>query len=305
MNFNNSYLALFPGQGSQTVGMGKNCFAIYDRARELFAQCDEALGFSLTDLCFNGPLDRLTETQFAQPAILLCSYLAFDLSLGEKDIEIVAGLGHSLGEYSALAAAGAIDIIAAVQIVHKRGLFMSEAVPIGVGQMVAILGGDLEEIKEGCKKVQSGVAEIANINAIGQVVVSGDKTGIEEFLSYIPRSKHKFLNVSAPFHCSLMQPAANKLKVELEKLAISKPKFPVYSNCFAEPLTDPEKIREALYLQVFSPVRFVECLESAKLNYKALTAIEFGCGNVLSGLVKRSGIEFKTFQVSIPSDFVN
>jgi [acyl-carrier-protein] S-malonyltransferase len=296
------FLALFPGQGSQCVGMAKHCYEAYEEARNMFNRCNDALGFSLSELCFNGPLDKLTQTQFAQPAILLCSYIAFDLTAKERQLNIVAGLGHSLGEYSALVAAGAIDIVDAVKIVHKRGLYMQEAVAQGVGRMVAILGKDLSEIEAAVSKVGGGIAEIANINAIGQVVVSGDVAGVNEFLEYLPNCKHKFLNVSAPFHCSLMKPAAERLKVDLDELEILPANFPVLSNCFVEPLTDTQRIREALYQQVFSPVRFVECLEFAKSRLGSGSCIEFGAGNVLSGLLKRSGIEFTSYQVSIPSD---
>jgi [acyl-carrier-protein] S-malonyltransferase len=282
-----SILALFPGQGSQKVGMGKDLLAVTPLATRLFEQADEVLGISLSKICFEGPAEELTKTAIAQPAILTVSTICFQMA-EEKlgTLPIVAAAGHSLGEYSALVAAGAISFADAVALVHKRGKYMQEAVPVGRGKMVAVLGKEISEIEAAIAKIVSGVVEIANYNAPGQVVVAGDAGAVDAFVSQVG-GKCLPLPVSAPFHCSLMKPAEDRLASDLKSLKISKPRFPVFANVSAEAKTDPEDIRDNLRRQVCGRVRWVECIERALKNSNAQRSVEFGSGNVLSGLMKR------------------
>lgn len=282
--------ALFPGQGSQKVGMGRQLFEQYDIAKELFAKADEALGFSLSQTCFEGPADKLTLTEITQPAILTVSTICFRLSQLQPQAsahKIVAAAGHSLGEYSALVAAEAISFDDAVRLVNKRGRYMQEAVPVGTGRMVAVLGKEVAELQAAIDASGVEVAEIANINAPGQIVVAGSVAGVAGFVEKLGTAKVIDLPVSAPFHCGLMKPAEERLRVDLKGITINTPKFPVYQNFTASFTNDPETIRENLALQVCGRVRWVECVENV-LKEKTPDAVwEYGAGNVLTGLVKR------------------
>jgi [acyl-carrier-protein] S-malonyltransferase len=282
--------ALFPGQGSQKVGMGRQLFEQYDIAKELFAKADEALGFSLSQTCFEGPADKLTLTEITQPAILTVSTICFRLSQLQPQAsahKIVAAAGHSLGEYSALVAAEAISFEDAVRLVNKRGRYMQEAVPVGTGRMVAVLGKEVAELQAAIDASGVEVAEIANINAPGQIVVAGSVAGVAGFVEKLGAAKVIDLPVSAPFHCGLMKPAEERLRVDLKGITINTPKFPVYQNFTASFTNDPETIRENLALQVCGRVRWVECVENV-LKEKTPDAVwEYGAGNVLTGLVKR------------------
>jgi [acyl-carrier-protein] S-malonyltransferase len=282
-------LALFPGQGSQKVGMGKDWFERFKLAQGYFRQADEVLGLGLSKLCFEGPLERLTATEIAQPAILTVSSICYaaEQEKGGGQNKPCAAAGHSLGEYSALVAAGALKFEDAVLLVHKRGKFMQEAVPAGQGKMIAVLGQELSVIEQALGSVSSGVAEVANVNAPGQVVLAGDKPGIEAFMAAMPGAKMVELQVSAPFHCKLMAPAAERLKAELAKIMINAPAFPVYSNFYGRALSNPEEIRAALYSQVCGRIRWVECMQNAIRDHSPAAAIEYGAGSVLSGLLKR------------------
>ena len=285
-------LGLFPGQGSQKVGMGKELFDNSDLAKEYFSKADSALGFALSEICFEGPSEKLTLTSIAQPAILTVSCICYELARQIKGEPLVCAAGHSLGEYSALVAAGALDFEAAVSLVHKRGSFMQEATPEGLGKMVAVLGKELEQIQSAIKEsaIDSDLdhcAQIANINAPGQIVIAGAKDAVDRFLEKLGTAKTVALEVSAPFHCSLMKPAAEKLKQELKSVQINEAKFPVISNAYAAPLRDPEKIREALYEQVCSSVRWTDCMQRAVEDFQVDTAIEFGLGRTLTGMQKR------------------
>lgn len=297
-------LGMFPGQGSQKVGMGAALCEQYPLARELFKRADEVLGFSLSDLCFKGPQEKLTQTSIAQPAILTVSVICHRLALEEQGdrFHLCAAAGHSLGEYSALVAAGALTFEDAVLLVHKRGSYMQEAVPQGAGKMFAVLGRELSEIEAAISKVSGGVVQVANINAPGQIVIAGDARGAAEFASFMTGAKLMELAVSAPFHCSLMKPAEKRLAVDLAELRIESPSFPVYANYSSRPLSKPEEIREALRLQVCSRVRWVECIENAIRDHSPACCLEFGEGNVLSGMLKRIAPAAKRLTVNSPAD---
>jgi [acyl-carrier-protein] S-malonyltransferase len=295
-------VAFFPGQGSQKVGMGKELFERFDTAKNLFKQADEALGFSLSSICFEGPAEKLTLTEIAQPAILTVSVICFELSKQQLNAShrIVAAAGHSLGEYSALVAAGSLQFSDAVSLVNKRGKFMQEAVPVGTGKMVAVLGKDVAEIETALTKVSTGVAQIANINAPGQVVVAGSADGVNAFVESLGSAKVVELSVSAPFHCSLMKPAEDKLRPELAKVAMVSPLFPVIHNYTADTATTPELIRENLALQVCGRVRWVECVEKSIALGNPSAAWEFGAGNVLTGLAKRIAPNLSRVNIDSP-----
>lgn len=281
-------LALFPGQGSQKVGMGHKSYEIQEIAKELFNMADKSLGFPLSKICFEGPAEQLTNTAIAQPAILTVSVICYEIfSRTGQSSNIVAAAGHSLGEYSALVAAGAISFADAVLLVHKRGKYMQEAVPKGQGTMVAVLGKEMNEIEEALAKVSTGIAQAANINAPGQVVVAGDIAGVDAFKAALNGGKVIPLDVSAPFHCKLMKPAADALAKDLDALNINKCRFPVYANFSANAVIEPGDIRQNLKDQVCGRVRWVESMNNAITEQKPTQAIEFGEGRVLNGLLKK------------------
>jgi [acyl-carrier-protein] S-malonyltransferase len=279
-------LGLFPGQGSQKVGMGKELFEQSPIARSIFGAADEALGFKLSTLCFEGPAEALTATEHAQPAILTVSTICYRLA-AEAGLTLTAAAGHSLGEYSALVAAGALRFEDAVVLVHKRGKYMQTAVPVGEGKMVAVLGKETAEIEAAIASVTSGVVQIANINSPGQIVVAGAAAAVDAFKLALGDARMTDLAVSAPFHCALMQPAADKLAVDLDHTEIKPAAFPVYANFTAQPVRSPEEIRAALKAQVCGRVRWIECMENAITGEAIEKAVEFGAGAVLSGLLKR------------------
>lgn len=282
-------VAVFPGQGSQKVSMGKDLHDGSPIARDFFDRADAALGFPLSKYCFEGPPEKLTLTEIAQPAILTVSmacYESFKASRG-SDVSVLCSAGHSLGEYSALVAAGALSFEDAVVLVNKRGKYMQDAVPVGIGKMVAVIGKELAEIETAISKVTEGIAQVANINAPGQIVVAGDKPGVDQFVALMAGARVAELAVSAPFHSKLMKPAEDRLRVDLTAITIKKPEFPVIANFSAKPLTDPEEIRESLALQVCGRVRWVECMEAARTAFSPEAFYEFGFGNVLTGLLKR------------------
>lgn len=284
-------IALFPGQGSQKVGMGKNLFEEHEIAKELFAEADKSLGFELSTLCFEGPEEKLKLTEYTQPALLITSVLAFKVS---KE-EVIAGAGHSLGEYSALVAAGSLELNDALNLVHKRGKYMQEAVKPGDGKMTAIMGMEENELRYAIKEFlaksenSNSVVEIANINCPGQIVIAGDSEGVEKFNGVLSALGKKAipLKVSAPFHCSLMAPAKEKLSIDLDAVNIKEPAFPIYSNVTAKIQNSPNEIRENLKEQVTSSVLWSSSVANMIKEQGPNEAIEFGSGVVLAKLMKR------------------
>jgi [acyl-carrier-protein] S-malonyltransferase len=290
--------ALFPGQGSQSTGMGKAWYESSSQARELFSRADDALGYPISKLCFEGPLEELTLTQNAQPALLLVSYVSYLLS----GIRVDAAAGHSLGEFTALVAAEVISFEDALILVHKRGTYMQDAVPVGQGAMLAVMGPSEEEVSGYIAKGARGVVEIANLNSPGQTVLSGQADAIKEFSAYLSEKGAKVipLNVSAPFHSSLMQPAAEKLSTDLDAVVFNDPRFPVYANVTAKEIVSAEEARDLLKKQVCGTVRWTAEVGNLVHEQSITHAIEFGPGGVLSKLLKRTIPEVRRFQVSDP-----
>ena len=283
-----------PGQGSQTVGMGKALADTFAPARQVFAEVDEALGESLSKVIFEGPQDTLTLTQNAQPALMAVSLAVMRVLQAEagldlkRDAKFVAG--HSLGEYSALAAAGAFSIADAARLLRTRGQAMQKAVPVGVGAMAALLGLDYDAATAvAAEAAQGEVCQAANDNGAGQVVVSGHKTAVERAVEIAKAKGAKramLLPVSAPFHCALMQPAADVMAEALSKVAVNAPAVPVVSNVKASALSDPAEIMKALVAQVTGTVRWRESV-AYMAQQGVATFYEIGAGKVLSGLIKR------------------
>lgn len=293
---------LFPGQGSQSVGMGKSFFENNPIAREVFASADQTLGFPLSKLCFEGPIEELTLTKNAQPAILTASYIAYLLA----EIPISAAAGHSLGEYTALVAAESISFPEAVALVHKRGSYMQEAVVPGEGAMLAVMGPSPEEIQSVIDKIETAVVEIANMNCPGQTVVAGDTKGIEQFSKLMTEQGGKIipLNVSAPFHCRLMKTAEEKLSSDLDAIAFKDPIFPVYANFSANAVRSGAEVRKLLKAQVCGSVRWTESMENLLREEKIDRVVEFGAGGVLSKLMKRINKEVARFEIDSPESIV-
>ncbi len=295
---------LFPGQGSQKVGMGRALADAYPVAKQTFEEADDVLGFSLSKLCFEGPTEELTLTKHTQPAILTTSIAVFRVLADRLSFDVVAG--HSLGEWSALVAAGALALRDAVRLTHLRGTYMQEAVPVGQGAMAALLGLDLAATRAVCEKVsQPGEpVEPANLNGGGQIVISGHAAAVERALPEAKAAGAKRavkLAVSAPFHCSLMKPAADRLAEALASITIDAPKVPVVANVTAEPNTDAARVKDLLVSQVTAPVRWEESIQTmAKLG--VTTAYELGAGAVLKGLVKRIADSITVTSIGEPAD---
>lgn len=280
---------LFPGQGSQAAGMGKELSALYPVARETFDEADEALGYKLSTLCFEGPDDKLKLTEITQPAILTVSVAVYRV-LASVGLTPSFVAGHSLGEYSAHVAAGTIDFADAVRTVRSRGQYMQEAVPVGTGAMAAILMLGIEEIQSACNEAAQGeVVQPANINSSGQIVISGSKGAVERAAELCKQKGAKravMLPVSAPFHCALMQPAQDRLSTDLKALHLHTPEVPVMCNVDAKLVTDADTARDALVRQVTGAVRWVECIQGL-VAAGAEQFIEVGPGKVLTGLMKQ------------------
>jgi [acyl-carrier-protein] S-malonyltransferase len=276
---------LFPGQGSQEVGMGRDVYDVSPEARAVFEAADAQLGLPLTRLCFEGPEEALVPTEIQQPAILTASVALLRALQAQAPLAPAFVAGHSLGEYTALVAAGALRFEDAVQLVHARGRLMQEAVPGGRGAMAAILGAPADVVERACTEAAAatgGVVSPANYNAPEQTVVAGEAAAVEAACA----RRSVPLPVSAPFHCALMAPAADKLAPELAGVRFSAPSPPVVTNVEAEPNADPARIAELLRRQVTAPVRFVAMVR--RLRALGVTrALEVGPGRVLSGLVAR------------------
>ncbi len=280
---------LFPGQGSQSVGMGRDLAATYPVAQQTFDEADAALGYKLSQLCFEGPEEKLKLTEITQPAILTVSVAAFRV-LREKGITPAFGAGHSLGEYSAHVAAGTLDFADAVRTVRNRGQYMQEAVPVGEGAMAAILGMPGEEAQKVCQdSAHDGVCSAANLNSPEQTVISGSKAAVEravELAKSRGAKKTVMLAVSAPFHCALMQPAQDRLAADLQKLTFGAMQFPLVKNIDAEPTTDPVDARQALIHQVTGAVQWVSSMRKL-MSSGAEAFVEVGPGRVLCGLMRQ------------------
>jgi [acyl-carrier-protein] S-malonyltransferase len=297
---------LFPGQGSQAVGMGLDLYEKSDFAKKTFRIADEILGYPLSRVCFSGPEEELKLTSNTQPALLTVSYILY--TLWQKEPLVAAG--HSLGEYSALLCAGALRFEDAVALVHKRGRYMQEAVPVGKGAMAALIGADIDLLRRtvealnrenASRPAQPGevrrVVNLANWNSAGQVVISGEKGAVEEAARRLG-VKTVFLPVSAPFHSELMLPAEERLAADLDRVAFADPGFPVINNWQVHRVTKAAEAREGLKMQVSRPVRWHETQETLLADTAISGFAEIGSGRVLAGLLKRAARE-KNRQVRI------
>ncbi len=290
---------LFPGQGAQVVGMGKDFYDSYDLAKKRFAEADEALGYSISKLCFEGPADQLQLTEHTQPAILTVAVIASEL-LRAEGIEPEIAAGHSLGEYAALVAAGVLSFQDAVLLVHKRGAYMQEAVPVGEGAMAAVIGLDDETIISVCAEASSvGAVQAVNFNCPGQTVIAGTAKGVETAVQHLQEKGAKkavILPVSAPFHSTLMEPAAKKLAVELDKVQLRDAAFPVVSNYTGSLQRTAAEIKANLIAQADHPVRWIACVNTMR-DFGADTYVECGPGKTLAGFNKRIDKALKSLNV--------
>jgi [acyl-carrier-protein] S-malonyltransferase len=286
---NLSVAILFPGQGSQAVGMGKDLAQHHPVARQTFEEADDALEMKISQLCFEGPEEELRLTENTQPAILAASVAAWRV-FQEKGIHPAFVAGHSLGEYSAHVAAGTMSFADAVRTVRNRGRYMQEAVPVGTGAMAAILGMAPEAVSSVCSDAAQGeVCEAANINSPEQIVISGNVAAVERAVKLADErgaKRAKVLPVSAPFHCSLMKPAQEKLAVVLGTLQLAPPRYPVVCNVYARPVEDAERAREALVCQVTGSVRWSDSVQWL-IARGVQTFVEVGPGKVLCGLMRQ------------------
>ncbi|WP_078709398.1 ACP S-malonyltransferase [Consotaella salsifontis] len=298
---------IFPGQGSQSVGMGRELAEAYPAARQVFEEVDEALGEKLSDLIWAGPEDRLTLTANAQPALMAVSLAALRAAEAEGfSVDKAAYVaGHSLGEYSALAAVGALSVAETAKLLRIRGEAMQKAVPAGKGAMAAVLGLDHDAVVALCEASAEGeVCQLANDNGGGQIVISGDKAAVERAIALAGERGAKRaipLPVSAPFHCRLMQPAAERMAEALAGAEIRAPRVPVVANVVAAAITDPNEIRTRLVEQVTGQVRWRESMEYLA-GQGVDTLFELGSGKVLSGLAKRIDKRLKAQPVGAPAD---
>ncbi|SEN60497.1 [acyl-carrier-protein] S-malonyltransferase [Amphibacillus marinus] len=288
---------VFPGQGSQKVGMGQELFSQNQKAKAALVNADESLGFSISTLIAEGPELALTETKHAQPALLLMSSILADM-LSEAGVKPVVTAGHSLGEYSALVASGVLAFEDALKLVHERGKLMEAAYPANQGSMAAVLGLEAPTIKDTISGLEETV-ELANLNCPGQIVISGTKQGIEVAIPLLQEAGAKRvipLNVSGPFHSSLMKPASEQFAQLLDKITFHDAAIPVFANVTAEKVEGAAEIKELLVKQLYSPVRFHEII-SALLADELDAIIEVGNGKVLSGLIKKVSRRAKVFSV--------
>ena len=305
---------LFPGQGSQVVGMGLELYKNFKIVKKIFSEADQKLNFSLSKIILEGPEDELKLTKYTQPAILTVSYSIFKVMKDEFDIDFKNFKyfsGHSLGEYSALVCSESLVFEDAIYLVYERGKAMQNAVPVGKGSMIAILGSKINEINKFFidNKNENSVCEIANDNADGQVIASGDQEKISLLQNELKKNKIKSipLKVSAPFHCSLMKPAATIMKNKIDETIFKTPKFEIVSNVNALPENNPSEIKKLLYKQIFSTVRWRESLINMSKN-GITNFVEIGPGKVLSGMVKRTLKGVNCFSINSIADiktFIN
>ncbi len=302
---------LFPGQGSQKTGMANEFYSNFKIAREIFDRADTALKFNLSKVILNGSDDELKKTEITQPAILITSFAIFSVMKQEfnfdlSKIKYIAG--HSLGEYSALVASGSLSLEDGAILVHERGKLMQAAVPEGVGAMLAVMGVDSNELKSLIKEFDKikGICEIANDNSPGQIILSGNKEKLITFSKDLKTKKKRsiFLPVSAPFHCSLMKPAAEGMKSLLKKTHFKNLDLKLISNVTALPAEESDDIKDLLYKQIFSQVRWRESVEYMIKN-GINDFIEIGPGKVLSGLVKRTNEKVFTRSITKIDDIKN
>ena len=300
---------IFPGQGSQVAGMGKDFYNAFRSAKEVFSEVDDALKFNLSKIIFEGPEADLTSTINTQPALMATSIAIFRTLLqesGKATSELCnIAAGHSLGEYSALCAAGSINLSDTASLLKTRSTSMQEACPKGVGAMAACIGIGLAKLEDIIKNItSSGVCEVANDNVTGQIVISGHTENIDRVIAISKDLGYKAikLKVSAPFHCKLMQPAEVKMAMALDKVNINQPSVPILANVTAEETTAPDKIKSNLIAQICGRVRWRETLDVfARLGITEI--VEIGAGKVLTGLAKKSGHEFQTYNISNLSEF--
>ena len=297
------YAIVFPGQGAQEVGMGRDLFESFVPSRSVFERSDEALGFSLSRIIFAGPDDELKKTEYAQPAILTMSMAVHRCLEEETGVEFAPEFvaGHSLGEYTALVASGTLSLEDGVRLVHLRGKLMQEAVPLGKGSIAAIIGLDRESVISICEEVSSlGVCQAANFNAPGQIVISGEREAVDKAVSMCKDAGAKRalpLKVSAPFHCSLMRPVADRLRESFSRCSWNRPKWPLIANVSAGLVSDVESIQEALFLQTFMPVLWSGSIE-LMISRGVRSFLEVGPGSVLSGLIKRISADSRCLSVN-------
>ena len=301
---------LFPGQGSQIVGMGSEFYNNFPDVKKIFAEADDVLKFKISKTILDGPENELKLTQNTQPAILVVSYSIFTVLKNEFNFDLKKAkyfAGHSLGEYSALLCANSLSFEDALHLLFERGKSMQEAVPPGKGGMIAILGSGIDEINSYILQVKKiGVCEIANDNAQGQTIVSGNIEAIEELKKILKNIKRKCiaLPVSAPFHCSLMKPAANKMKDKINSVNFKKPDYEIVANVTAAPIDNPNEIKQLLFQQIYSKVRWRESvlfMSEKKIN----NFIEIGPGKVLTGLIKRILPDSNSFSINSIDDIKN
>jgi [acyl-carrier-protein] S-malonyltransferase len=293
---------LFPGQGSQRVGMGRDLAIRFEAARRVYEEADDALGFAISKLCWEGPEDDLTLTKHTQPAILTTSIAVLRALESVRPVSFDVVAGHSLGEWSALVAAGAMSLRDAVRLTHLRGTFMQEAVPVGAGAMAALMGLEPDAVRALCKEASAPgeTVEPANFNGAGQIVISGAAAAVERVMAAAKGKGAKRavkLPVSAPFHCSLMKPAADKLAAALADIAVTAPTVPVVTNVEATANRDGKRVKELLVAQVTAPVRWEESVRYlAGAGVKRV--VEVGPGAVLAGLIKRIDKSIEVLSVS-------
>ena len=301
---------LFPGQGSQIVGMGNEFYNNFELVKKIYKQADEKLNYDLTKIILEGPEEKLQLTENTQPAILTVSYSIFRVLKEEFNFDFSLTkffAGHSLGEYSALVCSDALNFNDALFLLHERGKAMQAAVPVGEGMMIAVLGSKIELIKELLKsKKINGVCEIANDNADGQVIVSGNKKSILSFQVSLKNEKIKSipLKVSAPFHCSLMNNAAEKMSQKINNVNFSKPLFDIVCNVTAKPENNPENIKKLLVKQISSTVKWRDSIINMS-NSGVKNFVEIGPGKVLTGMVKRTLKNVNCFSINSIADIKN